>query len=79
MRCPRCQGLMVGDLCCDLSETQGLWVTTTRCMNCGHVTDETIEKHRQQALRASASATILSDMAAEPGKDRLVMRDPWAA
>ncbi len=49
MSCPRCEGLMVGDLSCDLEETQGMWVTTTRCMNCGHVTDATIEKHRMQS------------------------------
>ena len=24
MTCPRCQGLMVGDLSCDLAETQGM-------------------------------------------------------
>jgi uncharacterized Zn finger protein len=46
MTCPRCKGLMVGDLSCDLAETQGMWVSTTRCMNCGHVTDATIEKNR---------------------------------
>ncbi len=49
MTCPRCQGLMVGDLSCDLAETQGMWVKTTRCMNCGHVTDATIEKNRMQS------------------------------
>ena len=49
MSCPRCEGLMVGDLSCDLAETQGMWVSTTRCMNCGHVTDATIEKNHLQS------------------------------
>ena len=60
MTCPRCQGLMVGDLSCDLAETQGMWVKTLRCMNCGHVTDPTIEKHRLQSNRPTVvSQTIL--------------------
>ena len=63
MTCPRCQGLMVWDVCCDLMETQGMWVTTTRCMNCGHVTDSTMEKNRQLARPAEASGTALSEMA----------------
>jgi hypothetical protein len=76
MMCPRCQGLMVGDLCCDLSETQGLWVTTTRCMNCGHVTDEIIEKHRREAIPTTGSAKVLSDVAAKPDRVPLAMREP---
>jgi hypothetical protein len=53
MTCPRCQGLMVRDLSCDLAETQGMWVSTTRCMNCGHVTDPTIENNRIHTSRAA--------------------------
>lgn len=56
MTCPRCQGLMVGDLSCDLAETQGMWVKTTRCMNCGHVTDPTIETNREQSTRPALLA-----------------------
>jgi uncharacterized Zn finger protein len=63
MTCPRCQGLMVADLSCDLAETQGMWVKTTRCMNCGHVTDPTIEKHRLQASRLAVVGQTLSEMA----------------
>jgi uncharacterized Zn finger protein len=79
MMCPRCQGLMVRDLCCDLSETQGLWVTTTRCMNCGHVTDEIIEKHRQEANQTAGSAKILSDVPAKPEGILPGTGEPWAA
>ena len=62
MTCPRCQGLMVADLSCDLAETQGMWVKTTRCMNCGHVTDPTIEKHRMQSSRLAVAGQTLSEM-----------------
>jgi hypothetical protein len=48
-------------------------------MNCGHVTDETIEKHRRQANQTAASATILSDLAAKPDRNPLGMGEPWAA
>ena len=62
MNCPRCQGLMVRDLSCDLAETQGMWVHTIRCMNCGHVTDPTIEKHRTQSNRPEEAGRTLSEM-----------------
>ena len=63
MTCPRCQGLMVGDLSCDLAETQGMWVKTIRCMNCGHVTDPTMEKNRQQVSCTAAPTKTISEMA----------------
>ncbi len=62
MTCPRCSGLMVGDLSCDLAETQGMWVKTTRCMNCGHVTDPTIEKNRMQSTHAAVVAPTIPEM-----------------
>ena len=47
--CPRCHGLMVRDRCWDLEETQGMYVDShDSCMNCGHLTDPTMDKHRQQ-------------------------------
>ncbi len=63
MTCPRCQGLMVGDLSCDLAETQGMWVSTTRCMNCGHVTDPTIEKNRLQSISHLVVGQPMPEMA----------------
>ncbi len=63
MTCPRCQGLMVGDVSCDLAETQGMWVKTTRCMNCGHVTDPTIEKNRAQSTPSAVVAPPTPEMA----------------
>ncbi len=63
MTCPRCQGLMVGDLSCDLAETQGMWVQTTRCMNCGHVTDPTMGKNREQSTRTAVLAQTMPEMA----------------
>lgn len=64
MRCPRCQGLMVRDLCCDLAETQGMWVITTRCMNCGHVTYPLMEQHHPRERCAPNPGKTLSRMAA---------------
>ncbi len=61
MRCPRCEGLLVRDVCCDLAETQGMWVKTTRCMNCGHVTDPTMERNRQQVICAPSPAKTISE------------------
>ena len=63
MTCPRCQGLMVSNLNCDLAETQGMWVKTTRCMNCGHVTDPTIEKNRLQSTPSAVVAQTMTEMA----------------
>jgi uncharacterized Zn finger protein len=63
MTCPRCHGLMVGDLSCDLAETQGMWVSTTRCMNCGHVTDPTIEKNRAQSSQPAVVTQAMPEMA----------------
>jgi hypothetical protein len=63
MTCPRCQGLMVSDLSCDLSETQGMWVKTTRCMNCGHVSDATIEKNRMQSTPSAVVSHTMAEMA----------------
>ena len=63
MTCPRCHGLMVWDVCCDLAETQGIWVQAIRCMNCGHMSDPTMEKNRQQACCAATPEKALSEMA----------------
>jgi hypothetical protein len=63
MTCPRCRGLMVADLSCDLAETQGMWVSTTRCMNCGHVTDPTIEKNRAQSSQPAVLTQTMPEMA----------------
>ena len=58
MSCPRCHGLMVRDMCWDLEETQGMWIHTTRCMNCGHISEPTIYKHRQQTSPAAPVTTF---------------------
>jgi uncharacterized Zn finger protein len=61
MKCPRCHGLMVQDMCWDLEETQGMWIHTSRCMNCGHLTDPQMDKHRQQGATAAPSRTVPSE------------------
>lgn len=41
MKCPRCQGLMVIDLCLDLEGArQSIWVKEWRCLNCGELFDQ---------------------------------------
>ena len=62
MSCPRCHGLMVRDMCWDLEEIQGMWIHTTRCMNCGHVSEPTMDKHRLQTSTAERSAEVVSVM-----------------
>jgi hypothetical protein len=49
---------MIQDMCWDLEETLGMWIHTTRCMNCGHISEPTIDKHRQQATTAAAFQTV---------------------
>jgi hypothetical protein len=47
MHCPRCQGLMMEEHLLDMEGAFGeMWTTSLRCMNCGHVYDSVIERHR---------------------------------
>jgi hypothetical protein len=64
MKCPRCYGLMVRDMCWDLEETQDMWIHTRRCMNCGHLTDPLMDKHRQQAQCAFPAGQPIVEFAA---------------
>jgi hypothetical protein len=50
-QCPRCQGLLVGDLCYDIDDDQGQrWFSALRCVQCGDVLDPTIVRNRQAEL-----------------------------
>ena len=62
MSCPRCHGLMVQDMRWDLEETQGMWIHTTRCMNCGHLTESLMDQRRQQAASAGPSEKVAPEM-----------------
>jgi hypothetical protein len=62
MSCPRCHGLMVRDMCWDLEETQGMWIHTSRCMNCGHLSDLLMERHRQQRSTAGSLEKVAPAM-----------------
>ena len=47
MNCSRCSGLMIEDQFLDMQSQYGqMWAHSLRCVNCGHVHDSTIEKHR---------------------------------
>ena len=67
MKCPRCHGLMVNDMCWDLEETLGMWLPTTRCMNCGHLTEPTMEKHRHQTVTAVPSKALVESLESSDG------------
>lgn len=50
MSCSRCCGLMVKDHFMDYDGTTGhTWMSAWRCMNCGHVHDEMIDRNRRAA------------------------------
>lgn len=63
MRCFRCHGLMVKDHFLDFEGTTGhMWVTGYRCMNCGHIHDPVIKRHRLgRRQRVSALRTVEPD------------------
>jgi hypothetical protein len=47
MNCSRCQGLMIEDQFLDMESQYGqMWARSLRCVNCGHVHDSVIERHR---------------------------------
>lgn len=52
MTCERCEGLMLEDHLMDMKDlSEGMWVSTWRCMNCGHAVDPIMVANRQrQAL-----------------------------
>ena len=61
MNCSRCRGLMVKDHFMDFEGTMGhMWLTSWRCMNCGHVHDPMIERNRQLA-QAELQALPISE------------------
>ena len=47
MTCSRCSEFMLADQFLDLKGVYGeMWVSSWRCVNCGHVHDSVIEQHR---------------------------------
>lgn len=52
MKCERCEGLMLEDHFMDMKDlSEGMWVSTWRCLNCGYATDSVMVANRQrQAL-----------------------------
>jgi hypothetical protein len=61
MICTRCHGLMVPDHLFDVHGTSGhMWRRSERCMNCGHIHDAVIARHR------GAGAAPVAGMSSEP-------------
>ena len=51
MTCSRCCGLMIEDHFLDLEGALGeMWITSWRCMNCGHIHDAMIAENRMTQL-----------------------------
>jgi hypothetical protein len=49
MKCERCQGLMFEDHFMDMKDlSEGMWVSTWRCMNCGHAMDSVMAANRER-------------------------------
>lgn len=49
MKCERCQGLMFEDHFMDMKDfSEGMWVSTWRCMNCGHAVDPVMVANRER-------------------------------
>jgi hypothetical protein len=48
MTCSRCRGLMIEDQFLDMQSQYGqMWARSLRCVNCGHVHDDSVsEQHR---------------------------------
>ena len=53
MKCERCQGLMFEDHFMDMNDiSEGMWISSWRCMNCGHAVDPVMAANRErQTLR----------------------------
>lgn len=49
MRCPRCNGFMVGERSSDLLDREGRSLAMWRCVNCGAVVDRKIAANRTGA------------------------------
>jgi hypothetical protein len=49
MKCERCNGLMLEDHFMDMKDlSEGMWVSSWRCMNCGHAADPVMIANRQR-------------------------------
>ena len=55
MKCERCQGLLVQDHFMDMRDlSEGMWVASSRCMNCGHAVDPVIVANRKRHASRAA-------------------------
>jgi hypothetical protein len=59
MKCERCQGLMLEDHFMDMQDwSEGMWITTWRCMNCGYAVDPIIVANRERHALFVASHVV---------------------
>ncbi len=57
MSCSRCNGCMVEDFLLDMEDSSGpMWIQAWRCMNCGNVVDNVLQRNRQTQV-----AGVISD------------------
>jgi hypothetical protein len=78
-QCPRCQGLLVGDLFYDINDDQGQrWLRAMRCVQCGDVLDPTIVRNRLAALkhRQTEPCDAVPDRKGEFEDQRPLLRVP---
>jgi hypothetical protein len=63
MKCGRCDGLMLEAHLMDMKDlSEGMWVSSWRCMNCGHAVDPVMMANRQrQALRHLQGEQIVQE------------------
>ena len=61
MNCSRCLGLMIEDQFLDMESQYGeMWARSLRCVNCGHVHDSVIQRHRLARQERSWRSTVMS-------------------
>jgi len=60
MRCDRCNGLMVGELVCDMNGTGGDLCVGYRCLLCGNLVDTVILENRSRSCDSGEPIMVRS-------------------
>jgi hypothetical protein len=79
MTCLRCRRLMIEDQFLDLESPYGrMWVSSLRCVNCGHVHGSVIEQHRlaqqEKPLKLPSSEPDYQDDEVHLGAESFIRR-----
>ena len=56
MKCPRCDGFMVGDELMDLLDSQEILCDGWRCINCGETVDPIVLENRKNPDRVPTTS-----------------------